>query len=616
MRLARTRSRFREISSYDSYARTIQRMVLALVRWKHQPTGILRLPLPRTRRQDAAISAMHDFVYQSNPLTHPDEDNTYDQALDVVLLEILEAVYYQELQQAESAASVFDVIMIILCLNSDGSFSKASYVTHICAVHQYMIRVTAAHSLRLFKLGMTHYVPLTATKPPSDGIIDDGDDHFLTYVSMSPLFNVMVFLNRMVSRFQEVQKYILPSSENQHRSTPFSRCKFIWLRAARGVRAERSAVKLSWTPDLREFEYSRPGMSKIHITLLALQDMLRAIENGLLQDFDKLLPSTFDSAAVNRLPWDTLRDDATTPESFIDRKDTWDSWLGPAVTALKLAYLDKSETRHRLTTDSTDGSPSLVAFNKLLDLDRNFQESLIGELVSSTGISPRVTTLCDYRFRADGQGIRNLFMTLDSIVLEGGKQKGESRRDGYREFVIRALTPRAGLCLVRYLALVRLALVGLMEENHWHTNVVGTYTTHLLARTSRKEAWSGSWEPRQVTAAWHKMSFPYLGANVSIVDVRQYATGIYEKLFPVLLDDGPTQSGTQSSNAVDRQGDHTKPVRVNHYGRSDALCNGNSEPDTRDFIRSSRVWQAAMRAFSVDKSWPDSVVSSLSKIYQ
>jgi hypothetical protein len=352
-------------------------------------------------------------------------------------------------------------------------------------------------------------------------------------------------------------------------------------------------------------------MKMIRITLLALQNMLRDIENRLLQDFDKLFPSTFDSATVSRLPWDTLRDDASTPESFIDAKDVWDSWLGQAVTTLKLAYLDKSETRHKLTADSNDGSPSLTAFNKLLDLDRNFQELLIGEMVSSTGISPHVTTLRDYRFRADGHGLQNLFMTLDSIVLEGGRQKGESRRDGDREFVIRALTPRAGFCLVRYLALVRLALVELMEENHWHTHVVGAYKTRLLARLSHKKTESGAWEPRQITAAWHKMSSPYLGQNISIVDVRQYATGIYEKHFPILLDDGPAQSGTQSKNAVDRQGDHTKPVRVNHYGRSDALCNGNSEPDTRDFICSSRVWQAAMRAFPVDKSWPDSVISSL-----
>jgi hypothetical protein len=191
--LARTRSRFREISSYGTYARTIQRMVLALVRWKHQPTGTSQLPLPRTRRQDAAIGALHDFVYQTNPLAHADEDDTYDQALDAVLLELLEAVYYQELRQTESAASVFDVMMIILCLNPDGSFSKASYVTHICAIHQYAIRVTAAHSLRLFKLGMTHYVPLSTTNSSTDGIIDDGDDHFLTYVSTFPLFYLTIF---------------------------------------------------------------------------------------------------------------------------------------------------------------------------------------------------------------------------------------------------------------------------------------------------------------------------------------------------------------------------------------------------------------------------------------
>jgi len=458
---------------------------------------------------------------------------------------------------------------------------------------------------------MTRYVPLTATKPPTDGIINEGDDHFLTYVPTFSPFNLKMFLNCTLSRFQEVQKYILPSSENQHQSTPFSHCKFIWLHGARGVKAEQSAVKLSWTSDLRAFEYTCPGMKKICITLLALQNMLRDIENGLIEDFYKLLPSMFDSVTLSRLPWDTLHDDASMPESFIDAKDTWDLWLGQAVTALKLAYLNKSEMRHRLTADSNDGSPSFAAFNKLLDLDRNFQESLIGELISLTGISPRVMTLRNYQFHANGHGLRNLFITLNSIVLEGGRQKGESWRDGEWEFVIWALTPRAGSCLVRYLALIHLALVELMEENCWHTNVVDTYKTHLFAQPSRKKAGSGIWEPRQITAAWHQRSSRHLGGKVSIVDVRQYTTGIYGKHFPILLDDGPAQSGTQTSNAVDHQGDHTKPVRVNHYGRSDALCNGNSEPDTRDFIRASCVWQSAMRAFPVDKSWPESVVSSL-----
>jgi hypothetical protein len=370
-------------------------------------------------------------------------------------------------------------------------------------------------------------------------------------------------------------------------------------------------VKLSWTADLQEFQYTRPQMEKIHISIQALQNMVRDTENALLQAFANLLPSTFDPAAVDQLPWDTLHDDGGKRESFIDAKDTWDKWLGPAVTALKQAYLDRSETCHRLTVDSEDGRPSFGAFSELLELDTKFQEVLAGALVSSTGVSPHVVTLRDYRFREDGEGLRNLFMVLESVVLEGGKQKGESRRDGRHEMVVRALTPRAGFCLVQYLALVRLALVEIMVDNHWHSNVIGTYKTHLFARPANKKEETGLWKPFQITAAWHVASAPYLKAKTSIVNVRQYGTGIYDNHFATLLLDQAQSTEPNVLNAVDRQGDHKKETRCNHYGCSDALCNGQSEPDMQDFILASRVWQSAMRAYPVDKSWPDSIINSV-----
>jgi hypothetical protein len=192
---------------------------------------------------------------------------------------------------------------------------------------------------------------------------------------------------------EEVQKYLLPSSKNNNRSTPYSHTKYIWLHVSRGVKAECSLVRLAWAANLREFEYSRPGVDKIYISIQALQDLVHHAENTLLNAFDSLLPSTFDSNAVAQLPWDTLRDDGSKPESFIDAEGTWNQWLGPAVTQLKLAYLDSAETRHRLTSNSKDGQPSFKAFNKLLELDVEFQEALVGELVIATGISPCMGTL-------------------------------------------------------------------------------------------------------------------------------------------------------------------------------------------------------------------------------
>ena len=141
----------------------------------------------------------------------------------------------------------------------------------------------------------------------------------------------------------------------------------------------------------------------------------------------------------------------------------------------------------------------------------------------------------DYRFSGDRGGVPNLFMVLDSVVLEGGKQKGESCRNGQHELVICALTSRGGICLVLYLSLVSLALVEIMVENQWNSNVVETYKTHLLARPARGMAAKGLWQPYQITAAWHAMSVPYLNIKMSIIDTRQYGYGIYEKLFPTLL---------------------------------------------------------------------------------
>ena len=67
--------------------------------------------------------------------------------------------------------------------------------------------------------------------------------------------------------------------------------------------------------------------------------------------------------------------------------------------------------------------------------------------------------------------------------------------------------------------------------------------------------------------------------------------------------------------AVDWLSDHKRETRVNHYGRSDALCNGQSEPDTSDFIVACRVWHSSMDTFPVDKSWPAYIVNTLLLIH-
>jgi hypothetical protein len=150
-------------------------MILCLIRWKDQPDEGPRLCLPRTQRQDSAITALHSFVYATQPLN---DDNTfYDQSLDKVLHEILEAIYYQELHHENYIACIVDVVLILLSLNDDGTIRKGSQITHFCAVQYYLARSTCTHSLRLHSIRETHYVPLSSSEPTrNDGIIDGDDD--------------------------------------------------------------------------------------------------------------------------------------------------------------------------------------------------------------------------------------------------------------------------------------------------------------------------------------------------------------------------------------------------------------------------------------------------------
>jgi hypothetical protein len=221
----------------------------------------------------------------------------------------------------------------------------------------------------------------------------------------------------------QVREYILPKDVSGLHSTPFTHMKKIWLSAEKGARQERSQVKLAWAANREEFDFSRPRYPTLHITLAALEKMARAIEDDLINDFKALLPSTFDIATVDRLPWHMLHDDATSPESFLDNEEIWDSWMKDAVVSLKQAYLDPLETKHKLVVD---GKPSLPAFDQLLSLDARFQSSLVGCLVGATSVSPRAVTMCDYRYRNDGTALRNLFSILNSTAFAGGRSKAQA----------------------------------------------------------------------------------------------------------------------------------------------------------------------------------------------
>lgn len=159
---------------------------------------------------------------------------------------------------------------------------------------------------------------------------------------------------------------------------------------------------------------------------------------------------------------------------------------------------------------------------------------------------------------------------------------------------------------MRYLALIRQAIVEILKENHWHTDAIQAYSTRILAKPSRRKDDTGAWSVSQITESWHEKSSPYIGANTTILDARQFITGMYRKHHAELL----REQSARSKNAADGQGDHGPDASAKHYGNSDELCHGHSAVDTYDFILTSRVHQVTMQTFPLDLRWPESVLGS------
>jgi len=155
-----------------------------LVRLYNQPQDGLKLECPQTQTEVDAITALNNFIYNTDPWAHPVGDSGYDEALDTLLHTVFEAVLYRKLQRTVYVTCFMDLVTILVCLKELGDFDPPSYVTHRCAVFQYWARTTGLHSLRLFSLGEDYYIPFIEANPLSDSsqnnIISNDEDPFLT----------------------------------------------------------------------------------------------------------------------------------------------------------------------------------------------------------------------------------------------------------------------------------------------------------------------------------------------------------------------------------------------------------------------------------------------------
>ena len=392
----------------------------------------------------------------------------------------------------------------------------------------------------------------------------------------------------------------MPLQDNVLSFTPFSRMKFFWMKAQRGVDAEHSRTKVIWKADSQSFQYLRPGLPFIEIELSMLRKIIHDNLRNLHQHFEKLFPSTFPATQAMGLPWGHITDDATLPESFLDSPQIQD-WS----TKLRHAYMDPSETRHRLRTD---GKLSWASVDKLAALDQKFQEALIVAINSNTAIAPRVKTLGKYQFRTTSTELRHLHLMDGQLVLYGGHQKGESRRDGYRELMVRVMCPQTRRYVLPYLGLFRAVLVSIFEEVRWHVDLISTYQTHIIAGPSFYNAKSKSVDFSRIARPWHATSKQYFGQELSALDKRQIDTALHKRYFPELLQVVSSVART----VCDGLGDHGRGANDKYYGRSSNLRHGlASAAELDEYIMTCQAHHSLMQTGPVGPAWPSSILQAI-----
>lgn len=377
--------------------------------------------------------------------------------------------------------------------------------------------------------------------------------------------------------------------------------KNVWLLAMSEVDEESSKVKLTWNENRTGFQYHRPGVLLVDIEIDQMRSMVHSLDDQLEKCAEKLFPPTMPLDRVMDLPWDTLQASTSEDTSFLDAKEPWEQWRQSAVSELTMAY--------QLVYGA-----SITSFNKLLDLDKEFQGLLVGIIIANTGVPPRLSALREFAYRTFLQRKLNLAIRAGALTLSGGRQKMDSRNSGVHDFVLRAFSPRTATILTVYLGLCRQAIVEMMRNNIWHQDSVEAYNTCLFALYQQKtkrmptKPHNGSWNMVHMISAWHNCSEGYLGAKLSIVDMRQLITGVYSELFPHLLYSPPVQS-----TAAVLQGDHTAATAETHYGRNNEQGNVPlSATAAHRFIQASRVWQALMQTVPLCPAWTEDILKSTS----
>lgn len=349
----------------------------------------------------------------------------------------------------------------------------------------------------------------------------------------------------MNSLLSDNKVFVCPPEGDRTFSTPYTRFKLIWLKAAKTAREEHRNYGITFSPDgqavnVPDTTSTFHSIKFNHIGSTArslVDDFTTAVQNSLPKDCASLYEE------FSRLE---LTDDLNSPESIFKQPANQPS-LQPMIQAITHQLLG-TEDRLGSVFGKKSRTPDMGIIGKLLDEEQDILSLFNAAFQLSCGVPPQPFQLKSLRYDWDPESgeDRNLFMVWGALALANpsAKQLGVSVKECLWAFPSSLVT-----LVLFYLGVIRPAfcqLIGLIRGGAKEHSIYIFVHGIPKQRANARVLWNGS--DVNSSLRRHTESFPVALTGTIL---RNITTGMLRKFFPSL-----TELDHLPDSLLDQQAQH------------------------------------------------------------
>ncbi|KAG2116146.1 hypothetical protein DEU56DRAFT_919324 [Suillus clintonianus] len=350
--------------------------------------------------------------------------------------------------------------------------------------------------------------------------------------------------------------FVHPPVESMTFSMPYTRFKFVWLKAAKTARTEHRDYGSTFSADGQAVNVP-DSTSTFHVVKFnQLGSIARDVINNFTTTIQSVLPSHC-GTLYEEFSTLEITDDLGCRQSIFQQQKN-QPLLQPLVQTLYDQLVAANKGRAGLGVIRRNGTVDEKAIKKLLDREQNILSLFNMAFHLSCGVPPRPFQLKSFQYDldADTGRERNLFIVWGVLALANpaAKQLGIGVQECLWAFPSSLMTP-----VLFYFGVLRPVfskLLGLLRSN------AKEHSIYIFVHTIPKRKKAGNlWNGTDVNASLQKYMHS-LPITLTGTLLHNLTTGMLRKFLPSL-----TELDNLPNCLLDQQAQHSRQTGNTHYGQ-------------------------------------------------